>query len=187
MLIDAFGKCFAKDSTSIKAGVPKNTALGKTADEISEMVSCYASDGGVFYKQGDLVNAAAAFAYGYGWLDAGKYLGYIEGDLSVLPIINEIISEALIEHLTEKTYRYQRMFTGALDAVTPSPDSETAMYGAAEIIRKTAAAYLEAGEKNLPIDLINALAAFSYGYGWLDCGVRAGLFSIDGDRHLFTI
>jgi hypothetical protein len=61
------------------------------------------------------------------------------------------------------------------------------MYGAAEIIRKTAAAYLEAGEKNLPIDLINALTAFSYGYGWLDCGVRAGLFSIDGDRHLFTI
>ena len=88
MLIDAFGKCFAKDSTSIKAGVPKNTALGKTADEISEMVSCYASDGGVFYKQGDLVNAAAAFAYGYGWLDCGVRAGLfsIHGDRHLFTI-----------------------------------------------------------------------------------------------------
>ncbi len=187
MLIDAFGKCFVKDSSSAKAGVPKDTALGKTADEISEMVSCYASDGGVFYKQGDLVNAAASFAYGYGWLDAGKYLGYIAGSLSVLPIIDEKIQDSLLEHLMEKTYRYQRMFTGALNVVTPSPDSETAMYCAAETLWKTATSYLIKGEENLPDDLINALLAFSYGYGWLDCGVRAGLFSIHGDRHLFTI
>ena len=68
MLIDAYGKVFAKDSGSEKT-VPNNTVLGQTADEIAEMVSCYASDGRVFFKKGDLVNAAASFAYGYGWLD----------------------------------------------------------------------------------------------------------------------
>jgi len=35
-------------------------------------------------------------------------------------------------------------------------------------------------------DPVNALAAFSYGYGWLDCGVRMGLFSVPDDTELFT-
>jgi hypothetical protein len=36
-------------------------------------------------------------------------------------------------------------------------------------------------------DPVNALAAFSYGYGWLDAAVRLGLLSVpDEDRHLFT-
>jgi len=186
MLIDAYGKNFSRDSHAEKA-VPNNTALGRTADEIVEMVSCYASDGLFFYKKGDLVNAAASFAYGYGWLDAGKYLGYIAGERSTLAVIDEKIPETLLDHLTEKTYRYQRMLTGAVNGVFISPDPETAMYKAAVTIRETAVSYLEKGEERLLDDLVNALVLFSYGYGWLDCGVRAGLFLIHGDRHLFTI
>jgi len=186
MLIDAYGKIFAKDSYSEKT-VPNNTVLGKTADEIAEMVSCYALDGRVFFNQGDLVNAAASFAYGYGWLDAGRYLGYLAGSPSPPPEIDESLPESLAEHLTEKTYRYQRMLKSALDGVSPAPDHMTAMYAAASTIQATARSYLTGGEAHLPDDLINALVLFSYGYGWLDCGVRAGLFSIQGDRHLFTI
>jgi hypothetical protein len=33
---------------------------------------------------------------------------------------------------------------------------------------------------------VNALAAFSYGYGWLDAGVRMGLFSVPEDTGLFA-
>jgi len=186
MLIDVYGKVFAKDLGSEKT-VPKNTVLGHTADEIAEMVSCYASDGRVFFKKGDLVNAAASFAYGYGWLDAGRYLGYLAGSPSAPPEIDESLPESLAEHLTEKTYRYQRMLTNALDGVVPSPDPETVMYAAASTIHATAKSYLTQGAVHLPDDLINALVLFSYGYGWLDCGVRAGLFSISGERHLFTI
>ena len=39
MLIDAYGKIFAKDSDPEKT-VPNDTVLGQTADEICEMVSC---------------------------------------------------------------------------------------------------------------------------------------------------
>ncbi len=186
MLIDAYGKTFAGDSCSEKT-VPEGTVLGQTADEILEMVSCYASDGRVFYKKGDLVNAAASFAYGYGWLDAGRFLGYLAGSPSAPPKIDDHLPDSLFEHLSEKTYRYQRMLTSALEGVSPSPDSETVMYAAACSIEEKARSYLDGGGAHLPDDLINALVLFSYGYGWLDCGVRAGLFSISGDRHLFTI
>jgi hypothetical protein len=33
----------------------------------------------------------------------------------------------------------------------------------------------------------DALAGFSYGHGWLDAGVRAGLFTVNAERDLFTI
>ena len=125
MLIDAYGKIFAGDSRSEKT-VPNDTVLGQTADEIAEMVSCYASDGRVFYKKGDLVNAAASFAYGSGWLDSGRYLGYLAGSPSAPPEIDDCLLESLAEHLTEKTYRYHRMLTNALEGVTPAPDQKTA-------------------------------------------------------------
>jgi hypothetical protein len=32
-----------------------------------------------------------------------------------------------------------------------------------------------------------ALACFSYGHGWLDCGVETGLFSICANREMFTV
>ena len=35
-------------------------------------------------------------------------------------------------------------------------------------------------------DLVNALAAYSYGYGWLDAGGRMGVLETDEDSTLFT-
>ena len=35
-------------------------------------------------------------------------------------------------------------------------------------------------------DLVNAFAALNYSHGWLDCGVRIGVFDVKDDR-LFTV
>lgn len=189
MLIESYGKEFTADAGLAAPAVFAKTPLGDTAAEILEMVRCYAGDGMVFYCQGDLVNAVASFAYGYGWLDAGVYLGYVSGrQTAALPVIADRIPDALFDHLTEKTNRYQRMLSAALDGVVVLPDAETRMFCAAQNIgTNTAAKLAEGGELSLAGDQINALVSFSYGYGWLDAGVRAGLFGITGDRHLFTI
>ena len=51
-----------------------------------------------------------------------------------------------------------------------------------------ARSYLEDGRHfRADDDLVNALASFSYGYGWLDAGVRMGLFAVPDDSHLFTM
>ena len=39
-------------------------------------------------------------------------------------------------------------------------------------------------EKNS--DLVNAFAALNYTHGWLDCGVRLGVFNVNDDR-FFTV
>lgn len=36
-------------------------------------------------------------------------------------------------------------------------------------------------------DLINAFAALNYSYGWIDSGVRLGIFDGSGDHRLFTL
>lgn len=185
-------KCRASEA---KPAVLVDTVLGITAREILEMVTCYSSDAAVFYKQGDLVNAFAASEYGLGWLDAGVYLGYVQDikndshDFDGCVKLEKEFPKDLFPKLEEKTHRYKRMLTEALDSVVAAPDSETGCFVAVEKILVEARTGLLFGtacleEEN---DLVNALAFFSYGYGWLDCGVRGGLFQITGNRHLFTI
>ncbi|MCZ0862938.1 DUF357 domain-containing protein [Methanocorpusculum vombati] len=189
MLIESYGTEFAADAGAAAPAVPAETPLGATAAEMLEMVRCYASDGMVFYRQSDPVNAVASFAYGYGWLDAGVFLGYLQGrSAGRLPEISEEIPSARIEHLTEKTHRYQRMLSSALAGVVTLPDAETRMWSAAQYLNAIAVSALTQGGGSVAAgDLVAALVSFSYGYGWLDCGVRAGLFGIVGDRDLFTI
>ena len=117
------------------------------------------------------------------------YLGYLNGrSATSLPVISEQIPDTLFDHLSEKTSRYQRMLSSALDGVAVLPDTETRAFSAAQNIRTTAEVnYAEGTTLVLAKDLTNALVSFSYGYGWLDVGVRTGLFGITGDRHLFTV
>lgn len=189
MLIETYGNRFAADIAAVLPAVPAKTALGQTADEILEMTACYASDGMVFYRSGDPVNAVASFAYGYGWLDAGITLGFVTGHpISSPPEITDTPAAHLLDHLTEKTNHYQRMLSSACKSVVILPDTETRMHRATQNISTIAADSLGLGTGQLNAgDLVNALSSFSYGYGWLDCGVRAGLFGITGNRHLFTI
>ena len=89
--------------------------------------------------------------------------------------------------LTEKTDRYERMLTEALDAAEPCPPAESPLGVAAAEVREMASSYLADGRHfRATDDPVNALASFSYGYGWLDAGVRMGLFSVPADTELFT-
>ena len=89
--------------------------------------------------------------------------------------------------LAEKTDRYERMLADALAAAETVPPPETPLGAAAADCREMAASYLDDGRHFRETeDLVNALASFSYGYGWLDAGVRMGLFAVPDDTDLFT-
>jgi hypothetical protein len=89
--------------------------------------------------------------------------------------------------LHEKTDRYEGMLADALAAAEVAVPSTTPLGDAATEIREMALSYLEDGRHfRAHDDPVNALAAFSYGYGWLDAGVRVGLFEVPDDTDLFT-
>ncbi len=83
------------------------------------------------------------------------------------------------------------MLDSAIKSVVPAPDTECPLFAAAVRIIEMAVEHLETGIKfesgDEKISLSSALRHFSYGYGWLDAGVRTGILSIAGDRTLFTI
>jgi hypothetical protein len=89
--------------------------------------------------------------------------------------------------LEEKTDRYGRMLADALDAAEARPPADTPLGAAAAECREMAESYLDDGRHfRGNDDPVNALAAFSYGYGWLDAGVRMGLFAVPEGTELFT-
>lgn len=90
--------------------------------------------------------------------------------------------------LAEKTDRYEGLLAEALDAATIAPPPGTPMEAAATECREMADSYLEDGRHfRDDDDLVNALAAFSYGHAWLDAGARIGLFDVPTEGHLFTV
>ena len=90
--------------------------------------------------------------------------------------------------LAEKTDRYEGLFADALATAEVAVPASTPLGEAAADIREMAVSYLEDGRHfRENDDPVNALAAFSYGYGWLDAGVRLGLFEVPKDTDLFTI
>jgi hypothetical protein len=89
--------------------------------------------------------------------------------------------------LQEKTDRYERMLADAVEAAETRPPADTPLGDAAAECREMAVSYLEDGRHfRSDGDPVNALAAFSYGYGWLDAGVRMGLFAVPETTELFT-
>ena len=90
--------------------------------------------------------------------------------------------------LEEKTTRYGRMLADALDAAEVRSPPGTPLGEAAIECREMARSYLDDGRHfREQGDPVNALASYSYGYGWLDAGVRFGLFSVPDDTELFTM
>lgn len=90
--------------------------------------------------------------------------------------------------LHEKTDRYEGMLADALAEAEVAVPEQTPLGEAAEECREMALSYLEDGRHfRADDDWVNALASFSYGYGWLDAGVRMGLFDVPDDSHLFTM
>jgi hypothetical protein len=90
--------------------------------------------------------------------------------------------------LEEKTDRYERLLTEALEAADIAPQEGTPLYEAALEYEEMARSYLEDGRHfREEDDLVNALASFSYGHGWLDAGARMGIFEVPTEGHLFTV
>lgn len=89
--------------------------------------------------------------------------------------------------LEEKTDRYESMLKAALSEATAVSPPGTPLGDAAADCREMAESYLQDGRHfRSNGDPVNALASFSYGYGWLDAGVRFGLFETPSDTELFT-
>lgn len=90
--------------------------------------------------------------------------------------------------LEEKTDRYERLLAEALEAAEIAPQEGTPLYEAALEYEEMARSYLEDGRHfRDEDDLVNALASFSYGHGWMDAGARMGIFDVPTEGHLFTV
>ncbi|MCH7662051.1 MAG: DUF357 domain-containing protein [Euryarchaeota archaeon] len=90
--------------------------------------------------------------------------------------------------LAEKTDRYEVLLAEALDAAEPAGETGTPLAEAAEECLEMAGSYLGDGRHfREQGDLVNALASFSYGHGWLDAGARIGVLSVPQEGHLFTV
>jgi len=87
-----------------------------------------------------------------------------------------------------KTDRYEELLAEALDAADVAAPPDTPLAEAAGDCEEMARSYLADGRHfREQDDLVNALAAFSYGHAWLDAGARIGLLDVPREGHLFTI
>ncbi len=189
MTLKEQGTLFFEALRRTRIAVPEGTLLFRAAGEVIGMAAAYQSDGMTFLKSGDPVNALAAFAYGLGWLDAGLRLGLLEPSIASPPSpAGAYIPDALVARLDEKTHRYRRMLEAALASVETGPDEASPLSVGAEEFRSTARSRYADGTGCLDAgDTVGALARFSYGYAWLDAGIRAGLLRVTGERGLFTV
>lgn len=189
MNLEEYGALYGEALSRTRIVVPEGTLLYRVAGEVLEMAAAYRGDGFVFLRKGDPVNALASFAYGLGWLDAGSRFGLFEPFAAHLPVeVEACMPDSQSAHLDEKTHRYRRMLDAALAMVETGPDDASPLSGGAEAFHAAARSRYVQGVEHLDAgDLPGALARFSYGYAWLDAGIRAGLFRITGERGLFTV
>ncbi|HWQ67569.1 MAG TPA: DUF357 domain-containing protein [Methanospirillum sp.] len=167
----------------------QKTPLSIVGSDIYEMIGSYLSDASVFCTKNDVVNAYASLTYAHGWLDAGGHLGFlsvIESPVLFLPK-DETIPSFHLEKFAEKSIRYRRMLKQACDSVEISPVRGSPMHEAAQTIITCAgdACLFDFFAEGI-FRYATALGRYSYGYGWLDTGVRAGLLRISANPELFT-
>jgi hypothetical protein len=170
---------------------PENTPLHRSAEAILVMARAYESDGRTFLGSADPVNALASAWYGSGWLHFGISYGLLEMSLPAgCPFMSacERLPPAFAGKLAEKAGRYKRLLDTARASVKGSGEPSTAGFGFSEKVLFIASVYAGQGSGYLRKGAReDALACFSYGHGWLDAGVSAGLFSITDHRDLFTV
>ena len=171
---------------------PPKTILGRTGETEREMILAYLSDGTTFFVSDDPVNALASFYYAFGWLHCGNAHGTLVTEMGTAPCPFISPSERLPqnhgEKLSEKAGRYERLLNTARSSVACAPEPSTYPYELAEGVLRIAETYEIRGRWLLRVSRTeDALAAFSYGHGWLDAAVRAGLFTITGERDIFTV
>jgi len=170
---------------------PEDTPVNRIAATILEMARAYENDGIVFRESGDPINALAACYYGFGWL----HFGMASGFLSVTPAagcpfagLMEILPPLFRVKLEEKSHRYSRLLEAARSSVEAAPDFATMPHDFALRVLFTIGIYAWQGDQLLKSGTgEGALACFSYGHGWLDAGVAAGLFRVTANRDIFCV
>lgn len=176
--------------TRVVAG--EGTVLGRTGVAELGMARAYLSDGTTFDSSGDPVNAHASFFYAFGWLHFGCLYGtLITGMRSPpCPFTHPLarLPAAAAPKLAEKTVRYRRLLATARLSVSCAPDPSVQQHRFAEQVLRIAESYTIRGDWLLQESRYeDALASFSYGHGWLDAGVMAGLYVITQERGIFTV
>ncbi len=169
---------------------PRGSLLALAGRDILGMAQCYLADGGGFMSNKDPVNALASFAYAAGWLDTGHYIGIFSSGTLCRNLLSEGNSVPSHYHhqLMEKTCRYERLLDSAITSSKPGSETGLHWYEGGERVIAVATAYLIGGKMFLQEQRYeDALACFSYGHGWLDAALRAGLIRITGNRDLFAI
>jgi hypothetical protein len=170
---------------------PASTPLNKISASILEMVRAYESDGITFFESHDPVNALAGFYYGLGWLHFGLSAGLLASTSQPdCPFSGsqEILPSQFRTKLEEKTHRYAHLLDTARFSVTCVAEPATTSHDFAMRILAITAVYAGHGDScRKSGSLEDALASFSYGHGWLDAGVTAGLFRIVAEWDLFTV
>jgi uncharacterized protein len=192
MMIREFQLLLSSGLENTRSTAPASTALGVTADSELEMARAYLCDGSTFSTTGDPVNALGSFFYAFGWLHFGLVYGTLATEMKLHPCPFLGPCERLPEReqtkLEEKAGRYERLLGTACSSVTCAPDPSIPAYLLAVRVLMIAETYAGRGrwlrQENRNED---ALASFSYGHGWLDAGVRAGLYTIIAERDLFTV
>lgn len=166
---------------------PAGTLLRPVAEDCLEMVRAYRADAATFAGRADPVNALASVAYATGWLDAASALGLASCGRDGCAFPAGTVPEGRAGHLEEKTGRYAVMLEGAVAAARPAPDPASPARQAAVSVLRVAACCSGLGRAWMDRDRETALALLSYGHGWIDAGVRAGLVAIVRDRSLFAV
>ncbi len=192
MTIPRCQEILATTRAASACSAPKSTFLEGTGLSVLRMAKAYEEDGKTFLLQRDTVNALAAFLYGLGWLHCGFAAGILTytGERPECPFAKtfETVSPSEEDKLVEKSERYARLLATAIAAVIPAPDRSVPAHGFAQQVRFTAGVYLAEGNRRTARgDRAAGLACYSYGHGWLDCGVEAGLFCIHANREIFTV
>jgi Uncharacterized protein conserved in archaea len=190
MTLRAYGQQIEVAVFSMHCLAPDHTPLGKAGRVVHAMVHAYAKDGSLFLSQGDMVNALAAFGYAEGWLEGGAFLGLVNATPTRQSggAFEQLQDPHLQPRLDEKVHRYHRLLGEAIQAIEPAPDEASILWKGCEEIQDRSASSLRQGvERCQEGKRWDALWWFAYGHGWLDAGVRTGLFRIVGRRDLFTV
>ncbi len=189
-MIEGYGNTFFEKAKRAEIVVLQDAWLFSAARDVCVMAQAYASDGFVFLNNNDAVNALASFAYGSGWLDTGVKAGLIAS----LPTGNppsgfkDEIPGNVQDHLSEKTFRYQRMLSTAFLSVCINAEPELPLYPAGRELCRISHQYSREGMAEIAhSNLADGLALLSYAYGWLDAGVRIGILRIEKNHELFTV
>jgi hypothetical protein len=175
-----------------RAAPAAGTLLGRTAAAEQEMACAYLSDGRTFASSGDLVNALASFFYAFGWIHFGGVYGTLTTEMKTppCPFLGPLERLPVTVHakLCEKSQRYERLLLTARSSVNCAPDPSTPAYLlATRVLQIAETSAIRGGWLLSENRHEDALALFSYGHGWLDAGVSAGLYVITAERELFTI